>query len=87
MIVTRRAVSGDDPMTAAPARLAQSDDIRGVRVKTYKAMVWREGPNEPGRRVSVVADSLEEARQLLEDEYGKGSVFDLHNEADADRPR
>jgi hypothetical protein len=56
-------------------------------MKTYKAMVWPNGPDEPGRRVSVQANSLEEAREQLEAEYGEGSVFDLHNEDDAARPR
>jgi hypothetical protein len=53
--------------------------------------MWRwfgpNGPDEPGRRVSVRAVSLEEARKLLEAEYGKGSVLNLHNEDDAARTR
>lgn len=56
-------------------------------MKIYKAMIWKDGPDEPGQRVSIEANSLDEAQRLLEDEYGKGSVFGLHNEADADRPR
>ena len=56
-------------------------------MKTYKAIIWKDRSNEPGQRVSVEANSLEDAQRLLEEEYGKGSVFALHNEADAARPR
>lgn len=56
-------------------------------VKLYKAMIWLRDPDRPGRRVSVRAKSLEEAKEKLEAEYGEGTVFDLHNEEDAARPR
>jgi hypothetical protein len=59
----------------------------GVNMKVYRAMVWSDGPDQPGRRVSVMAVSLDHARQQLEAEYGQGSVFDLHNDDDAARPR
>ena len=52
-------------------------------MKAYVATVWPNGPDEPGQRVSVEADSLEEAREQLEAEYGEGSVFDLRNAEDA----
>ena len=50
-------------------------------------MIWLKDPNQPGKRVSVLAGSLDEARQLLEEQHGAGTVFDLHNEDDANRPR
>jgi hypothetical protein len=56
-------------------------------VKLYKAMIWLRDPDRPGRRVSVLAKSLKEAREKLEAEYGEGTVFCLHNEEDAARPR
>ena len=56
-------------------------------MKTYKAMIWKIDSDEPGQRVSVVADSLAEARDKLEAEHGEGTVFDLHNEDDAAKPR
>ncbi len=56
-------------------------------MKTYQAMIWPAGPDHPGERVSVSADSLEEARKKLEAEHGEGNVFDLHSEEDASRPR
>ena len=40
-----------------------------------------------GVRVTVMAKDLDEARAKLETEHGKGTVFDLHNEEDAERPR
>jgi hypothetical protein len=44
-------------------------------------------PDNPGKRVSTLAESLEEASDKLDAEYGKGNVFYLHNEEDARRPR
>ena len=56
-------------------------------VKLYRAMVWHQGSEDPGIRVSVQADSLAEAKRKLEEQYGGGNVFDLHTEEDAGRPR
>jgi hypothetical protein len=53
--------------------------------RTYVAMVWI--GDEPARRVSVLAESLEDASDKLNTEFGSGNVFDLHNEDDAQRPR
>ena len=56
-------------------------------MKLYKAMIWTAGQDQPGQRVSVLADSLEEALEQLEAEHGEGCVFDVHNDEDAGRPR
>lgn len=56
-------------------------------LRPYRAMIWIEGSAETGKRVSVTATSLSDARQRLEGEYGKGNVFDLHNPDDADASR
>jgi hypothetical protein len=56
-------------------------------MKTYKAMIWEDDPNKPARRVSIIAESLDDAMKQLEEEYGGGHVFNLHNEEDAARPR
>ncbi len=56
-------------------------------VKRYLAMVWIRGSDEPGERVSVVAENLTDAMEALEEKYGEGNVFNLHNEEDAARPR
>ena len=56
-------------------------------MKTYKAMIWDDDPEKPGRRVSVLAESHNDAKKKLEAEYGEGHVFYLRNEEDAARPR
>jgi hypothetical protein len=56
-------------------------------VKLYRAMIWVPDSDRPGQRVSVLAESLKEAMEKLEAEYGEGNVFNLHNEEDATRPR
>lgn len=55
--------------------------------KEYKAIIWPPGSQEPGKRVVVWAATLEEARAMLEQEHGVGSVFDLHCPEDAGRLR
>jgi hypothetical protein len=54
--------------------------------KTYIAVIW-ETPTSVGKRVTVVAESLDDALLKLEEEFGKGKVFNLHNEIDASMPR
>jgi hypothetical protein len=56
-------------------------------VKAYKAIIWSGDPKEPGERVTVLAENLDDAKKRLEAEYGEGRIFDLHNEEDAARPR
>lgn len=45
-------------------------------------MNW-ETPSSIGKRITVTAESLDDARRKLEEEFGRGTVFDLHNEIDA----
>ncbi len=56
-------------------------------MKLYKAMVWKPAEVELGRRTSVLAETLMEAKAKLEEQYGAGTVFNLHNEDDAAVPR
>jgi len=49
-------------------------------------MIWPRD-DEPGKRVIVHAHSLDEAQEELEAAYGKGHVFALRNEEDAEEPR
>jgi len=56
-------------------------------MKEYRAMIWLQDPSRPGQRVTVLATSLDDARRRLEKEHGEGTVFDLHDEEDANRPR
>ena len=53
----------------------------------YQAMVCDKKNNINGKRVNVAAIDINEARKLLEELYGKGNIFDLHNEQDANKPR
>lgn len=55
--------------------------------KLYKAMVWPNGPDAPGERVEIFAPNSEEALEKLEAIHGKGTVFYVRNEEDAQRPR
>jgi len=38
-------------------------------------------------RVTVLAETLDEAKEKLEVDHGQGTVFDLHCEEDAEKPR
>lgn len=56
-------------------------------MKTYVAIIWDNDPQKPGQRVTVLAESLDAAKKQLEERYGEGCVFNLHNEEEAGRPR
>jgi hypothetical protein len=56
-------------------------------MKVYKAIIWDTDQSRPGKRVSVLAKDLGAAKEKLEEEYGKGCVFDLHNEEESSRLR
>jgi hypothetical protein len=56
-------------------------------MKNFKAIIWDDDPQKPGRRVNILAKNLDDAKKQLEAEYGEGHVFNLHNEEDASRPR
>jgi hypothetical protein len=58
-----------------------------IKKHIYKALVWKPEPSIAGKQVSIKADSLEQARLKLEEKYGQGSVFDLHNEVTASTAR
>jgi hypothetical protein len=53
-----------------------------LRKKIYKALVWAPEPSVSGKRVTVTAETLYQARLKLEEKYGRDSVFDLHTEFD-----
>jgi hypothetical protein len=56
-------------------------------MKTYHAIVWVDGPEQPGKRVVLIAENLDEAREKLEAEYGKNCEYTLKNEEDAAKRR
>ena len=49
-------------------------------------MIW-ETPSSIGKPLTVKAESLDDARRKLEEQFGNGTVFDLHSEIDASMPR
>jgi hypothetical protein len=63
-----------------------SDDMADDDMRPYRAIIWVKD-SAPGQRVTVLARSLDEAKELLEARHGKGTVFDLHNEQDAQQLR
>jgi hypothetical protein len=56
-------------------------------MRGYKAIVWVTNPNKPGQRVSLWAESLEEASKQIDDKFGEGAVITFWNEEDAAKPR
>jgi hypothetical protein len=69
-----------------PVECCLGDIAMQLEQKSYRAMIW-ETPSSIGKRVTVIAKSLDDARLKLEAEYGEGAAFDLHNERDASTPR
>ena len=55
-------------------------------MKLYQALVG-EPDSDKGRRVSIYAPDIQEAKRLLEEEYGEGNVVSVWNEEDASKPR
>lgn len=55
--------------------------------RIYQAVVWQKGPDQTGERITLEAKDLDEAKNLLENQYGKDSVFSLYNAEDADKIR
>ena len=69
-------------MEAVPAR--QNVEMA---VQEYEAMIGEVGSDKWTQRATIFASSLAEAREKLEAEYGAGTVFDLRNCSDANKPR
>ncbi|WP_141325749.1 hypothetical protein VZQ01_25865 [Myxococcus faecalis] len=57
------------------------------KLKEYKAFIWTPNLTWPGTPVTVMAVDGEEAFNLLEEKHGTRTVYDLHNEEDANTPR
>ena len=49
----------------------------------YHALIQRSGPNDVHDRVSVEAESLVEAKRLLEKQYGEGKVASITGERES----
>jgi hypothetical protein len=55
--------------------------------KIFKAIAYDKDVERFAKRVTVEAADLAEAIELLNQKYGRDGYIDLHNEADAERPR
>ena len=55
--------------------------------RKFIALVWNEDQSINGLRVCIMAHDIEEAMKVLEEEYGEGCVFNLHNNEDAEKIR
>jgi hypothetical protein len=56
-------------------------------LQEYSAMISELGSDKWTQRATVLANSLEEAKEKLEAEYGEGTVFLLQNIWDASHKR
>jgi hypothetical protein len=83
MIVHHAAARGYCPPPRFRAAVLRTATV----AKLYNASVRVQGTDGPSRRLSVLAESLDEARNELEADYSKPTweVFDLHNAEDAPR--
>jgi hypothetical protein len=54
-------------------------------MKEYVGFIWI--GDEPGIRLSILAENGEDARAQVERQYGEGHVVSLWNEDDARKPR
>jgi translation elongation factor EF-Tu-like GTPase len=76
---------GRNALTAAVVKATAKHEL-ATQVKLYEAIVCRDSSGQ-GRHASVIAESLDQAYRLLEEQYGQGSVFSLWNKEEAEKPR
>lgn len=55
--------------------------------REFKAIVWTGDGSKPGERLTVLADSSEDAKRQLREKYGKEARISVWNEDDANRTR
>ncbi|WP_179514981.1 hypothetical protein [Sphingomonas lycopersici] len=53
----------------------------------YHALIQRSGPDDVHDRASVEAESLLDAKRLLEERYGEGKVISITGERESKRIR
>lgn len=56
-------------------------------MKSYHATIFDPSTDQLGERVAIQAEGPLEAKRLLGQIYGKGCVFDVYNEEDANKAR
>jgi len=84
LAVLGAAGHGRATLTSAIVRTAAKNKTYEAG-QVYEALVGQ--ARDSSQRVQVIADSLREARELLETEHGKGTVFSLWNREDAKKLR
>lgn len=57
------------------------------KLRPYHAVVWDADPETPGIRCTYFAKNLNDAIEQLEREHGKGKLYSLYNDEDAEKPR
>jgi hypothetical protein len=57
----------------------------GPPKREYVGLIWID--DQPGIRLRILANSLDEATSRVIEEYGQGHVISIWNEEDASRPR
>jgi len=56
------------------ARKVRARALAGDHImKLYRAMIWKRGSDRLGQRASVLAETLKEAKEKFEAEYGEGN--------------
>lgn len=59
-----------------------------VTARAYEVIAWRGNePHGERERLTILADSLQAARSVMEAKYGAEYRFSIWNEDDARRPR
>jgi hypothetical protein len=58
-----------------------------MSLRSYQALISKPGSDSIDARAKVMAANLEDAKAMLEAQYGSGCVLSLWNEEDASRPR
>jgi hypothetical protein len=58
-----------------------------AEARLYQAVVWKLGSEQPGERISIAAESLEDAERQIRELYGNDVAFSLYNEQDANKVR
>jgi Trp operon repressor len=55
--------------------------------RLYQAIVWKQGAEQAGERVEILAEGLEEAEREIRERYGTGIAFSLYSQEDANKAR
>ena len=55
-------------------------------MREYKAVVWVDDETT-GKRITLLAETLDEAQKKLREEFGQKATISLWNDDDANRPR